>query len=222
MINNTKKKSLLIFIPVVCLVLFCVSFQTVQAFSCTAYSIEIPESYTTDSKSIKDFTTFRGNNITIGIHTELNKSKDNISNYTEQEIADAAAETLSLIDSKVGSGISSTKHELTTFSKYNYPSLHMIYEGITDKTETAYVEEYIITMSRYKYTIVFSCSSSNDLTTAEINNIKDSFNVNDNMIEQKDTIPTSALIAIFSCLSAMVVCTAAAVIIHHSKHSKQK
>lgn len=195
--------------------------ETVQAYSCNAYSIDVPKAYETDAKTLDNFTTFKKGNMTIGIRLENNLSGDNVSTYTETQISEFAASTISALDSKAGSGISNTSHELTTFSSNAYPALHMTFEGGTEAYSKVYIEEYIITMRNYKYTIVFSCNSKSEIQTDEIQSIMDSFNANDNPITVRKKADNLSLIITFAALLFVVFIAAILVIRYFIKHNRK-
>lgn len=217
--NYNKYQLFKYIIAVIILIFLPVSIS--EAYSCSAYSIKVPDSYKADAKSLNNFTTFIKGNMTIGISLEDNLGGDDISNYTEQQISDLSHKTIDSLDSKAGSGITNTSHELTTFSDMHYPCLHMIYEGSTQAYAQVYMDEYIITTENYKYTVVFSCNNKDELNDKEINDIKASFYANDKLIaSKKQPANHSKLIIIFTILSIIVAGAGFCMIRYITRHNK--
>lgn len=187
----------------------CAAFA--KDYSFTEYLLSVPDTYTCDSETLDGYTSFIKDNINIGISVKSNLSGDDVSRYTESRIADTASETLDSLNTKAGEGISVSLHELTTFSANKYAALHIVYEGSIESDDSVYLDEYVITTSNYKYTIVFYADKATDLDNDEITAIKDSFVANDTLITHNESVNTDSALTIL-ILSAAVIAAGVIVI----------
>lgn len=154
-------------------------------YKCEAYSVIVPESLTADANTLEDFTSFYNDKITIGVSVDDNTlAGENITTYTESKINEFANNTLSSLTAQAGEGISTTEHSLTTFSKNEYPALHVTYAGSTSIDPEVYMEQYVITTISYKYTIVLSADSEADLDNDDVRTFTSSFTTTEAPLKQ--------------------------------------
>lgn len=174
-------------------------------FKCESFSVIVPESLTADANTLEDFTSFYNDKITIGISVTDNTLKcENITGFTESKINEFANDTLSSLTAQAGEGISATGHALTTFSKNEYPALHVTYSGSTSIDPQVYMEQYVITTVSYKYTIVLSADSASDLDNDDVRTFTSSFTTTEAPLKQvvaiKDNYLRNVLIICFATL----------------------
>ena len=194
----------------------CASFA--KDYSFTEYLLSVPDTYICDSETINGYTSFIKDNINIGISVKSNLSGDNVSEFTETQIAETESETLNSLTTNAGDGISVSMHEITTFSSNQYAALHIVYEGSIESDDSVYLDEYIITTSSYIYTIVFYADKEADLDNDEITAIKDSFVANDSLITQNENAGTgSTLIVLIISAAAVIAAGVVAILIFTRK-----
>lgn len=194
----------------------CTSFA--KDYSFTEYLLSVPDTYICDSETINGYTSFIKDNINIGISVKSNLSGDNVSEFTETQIAETESETLNSLTTNAGDGISVSMHEITTFSSNQYAALHIVYEGSIESDDSVYLDEYIITTSSYIYTIVFYADKEADLDNDEITAIKDSFVANDSLITQNENAGTgSTLIVLIISAAAVIAAGVVAILIFTRK-----
>jgi len=212
----TKKKfhisTIIITVLLITIYLSNVGTASAKDYSFTEYLLSVPDTYTCDSETLDGYTSFIKDNINIGISVKNNLSGDDVSRYTESRIADTASETLDSLNAKAGEGISVSLHELTTFSANKYATLHIVYEGSIESDDSVYLDEYVITTSNYKYTIVFYADKAADLDNDEITAIKDSFIANDTLITHNEPVNTDSTLTIL-IISAVLVIAAGVIVI---------
>ena len=217
-----RKKSQIINIIITALLITVYLSNVYTAFakdySFTEYLLSVPDTYTCDSETLDGYTSFIKDNINIGISVKNNLSGEDVSRYTESRIADIASETLDSLNTKAGEGISVSLHELTTFSANKYAALHIVYEGSIESDDSVYLDEYVITTSNYKYTIVFYADNATDLNNDEITAIKDSFIANDTLITHNEPVNTAPTLTIL-ILSAVVIAAGIFVIMLFTRKS---
>lgn len=184
-------------------------------FSNDKYSVFVPSSFSVDSESIADYTSFYKDNVTIGISTLNNTKFEDVAKYTETQISDIAKETLDSLKAQNASNIKITKHEIIAFSDNNYPSVHIIYEGNSESGVPVYMEEYIVTTLNYKYTIVLYTDTAESINNDDVIAITSSFTVLDDLITHTEPADTGSVltILIISGIAVFTVLAAALFII---------
>lgn len=215
-----KNKHINYILPAITLIVITIliNCNTALAYECSSYGISVPDDYTIDSESIDNYTSLYGDDVTIGIKVESNMSMDDVSTYTESEINNLVSATISKLDSKAGGNATSTGHSIMSFSASGYPALMITYEG-KDSETTFYMEEYIITMSEHKYTIIFSANDASMIKTEEVDNIKAGFVAYDQPIIHKQPADTSTVFNIFValCVLLVIACTIVIILIVRKK-----
>lgn len=195
---------------------FCMSFilflicginVSAETFSNEQYTVNVPEGFSMDDKTLSDFTTFTYNNITIGISTADNSlTGDNILNYTEDEIKDFANKTLNSLTTQAGEGLSIAGHEIVSFSSNNYPALHVVYKGSTSLDADVYMEQYVITTYSYRFTLVFSADNENELNDDNIKSFMDSFTTTETPLKQTENVRNNFLsILLIVCIIVLII-----------------
>lgn len=177
-----------------------------SAFSNDKYYIYVPDGFVTDSETVENYTSISKDNVTIGISTHNNTENENAAKYTETQIESIANDTLDSLKAQSEADIKVTKHEILAFSKNDYPAVHIVYEGKNESGEPLYMEEYLLTTTNYKYTIVLYAGTAADVDTDEIKAATDSFTVLDDPITQAEPADTgSTLMLLIISGSAVLV-----------------
>ncbi len=226
--NNTKgvwkmKKTILkSLITIFALILFIIPYTTISAYTCETYSIDVPESYEIDSTTLDDFTSFYGDNVTIGIQIKNNFDNDDVSTYTDDKINKIADEAINALATQGGEGITVTEKTRTSFSANNYSSVLIVYEGSSKADYETYMEEYIISTSNYIYTIIFSANTKEELATDEVDLIKQSFTSTDSPIIYKKPISNNKALTILAISATLVIIIFLTVIIYIMRNGKHK
>ncbi|MDE6636279.1 MAG: hypothetical protein K2K09_06710 [Lachnospiraceae bacterium] len=169
------------------------------------YSVYVPDSFTVDSETLQDFTSFYGDNVTIGIRVADNTIGENVTTLTESKISDITTDTLSSLMAQAGEGINVKEHSITTFSDRAYPALYIAFAGSSDLDADVYIEEYIITTVSYKYTIVFSADNKEMLETDDVNQFKNSFTTTEAPLKQVVPADSGQLNVILGICAAGVI-----------------
>lgn len=203
-----KKYSILLII----IIMLLINPDYSLAYDCDAYSVTVPDGFTTDSESISDYVSLYGENVTVGIRTEANLKLDDVSTYTESRINSLISDTLKTLDTQTGNTVHSNEHSITTFSDNNYPALFVAYEGSGDTDSTIYMEEYVITTTNYIYTLVFSADKREYIENADVDTIKAGFTVNDDFIIHSEPADNSQILYIFLIMCGIVLAAAIIVI----------
>lgn len=178
------------------------------------YSVYMADSFTVDSETHQDFTSFYGDGVTIIVRISDNSAGENITTLTENKIKDIASDTLSSLMAQAGNGINVKEHSITTFSDRAYPALYILYTGNTELDAHVYMEEYIITTVSYKYTIVFSADNREMLETDDVKLFKNSFTTTEAPLKQVIPADSGNLNIILGiCAAAVVIFLAVTIII---------
>ena len=206
--KNTNLSTLTYFI---CFIIFIniflcsVSVSAAEKYTCNSFSVNVPTGFRVDDKTIDDYVSFYGENVTIGISIESNLKQENVSVMTESDISDIISDTVSLLSDKAGNGVTDAKHEIISFSNNNYPALYVLYTGSNDIQSEVYIEEYIVTTEEYKYTIVISASNEKDLVIEGIDDFTDSFTAFGHPMSYKDKEPTDRRTLLIIFIVALVI-----------------
>lgn len=175
-------------------------------FSNDKYSIFVPDTFSVDSETVANYTSLYKDNITIGISTHNNTDYEDAAKYTESQIADIANDTLDSLKAQSEAEIKITRHEIVSFSKNIYPSVHIIYEGTMENGDPVYMEEYIVTTVNYKYTIVLYAGTAEDINNDDVTSVMDSFTVLDDLITHTEPADTGSVFTVF-IISGIIVIT---------------
>ena len=171
--------------------------RAAEKYTCNSFSVNVPTGFRVDDKTIDDYVSFYGENITIGISIEANLKQENVAAMTESDISDIISDTVSLLSDKAGNGVTDAEHEIISFSNNNYPALYVLYKGSNDIQSEVYIEEYIVTTEEYKYTIVISASNEKDLVIEGIDDFTDSFTAFGHPISYREPTDRRLLLIIF-------------------------
>ena len=198
------------------------SYVYAETYTTVAYSITVPDSYEYDSETVEDYVSIIKDNMNIGISVSDNMTEDDITTYTETKIQQIKEDTLAKLTTQTGEGIRATNHEITTFSDNKYAALHIVYEGSIENDPDVYMEEYIITMSNYKYIIVFSADTAADMENDDIKSIIGSFTANDTPIIHAEPVDESfALTLVIASLSVVIIAGVIVIVKIFRKPSKR-
>ncbi|MBE5928213.1 MAG: hypothetical protein E7267_02395 [Lachnospiraceae bacterium] len=177
-----------------------------RIYTNVAYAITVPDTFKYDGETVENYASITKDNINIGISVSDNLTEDDVTTYTEAKIQEIKDDTLAKLTTQTGEGIRAIKHEITTFSENEYAALHIVYEGSIENDPDVYMEEYIITMSNYKYIIVFSTDTAADMENDDIKSIIESFGANDTPIIHADPADERfTLIMLIASLSIVIL-----------------
>lgn len=183
------KKTLFIFFAF--LIFF--SFGNVNAYNTSTYSIDIPSSFVKESnKSI-----WQRNNkdeiISLIINVDENKSKLNFEDYSEEDLKkDKYINEIKEKINDIKNGISLKSSDLYFVNINDLKAIKMdITSSYTESNKynsLVYQTQYIVASKNYVYYIVLSSSKKELLLSSEINNMINSFNVNDIKAKKDDSM----------------------------------
>lgn len=234
------KSKVLLFFSII--FIFFIIPYSVNAYSTTQYSIDIPSTYVQVSEN--SFTDEYGRNINVQIvpfsgsgkgspYTEegLNKLTDNLINGLDKYKEDAKKLLIeknekyetNLTDDQIDEYINSfkcisiEKKEITTFSKNEYKCFHIIAHFSMGGIDY-YANQYTLVSGNSIFTLTASSGDINDFNNYEISKAINSFTIKDfEPYTEEETLGEKMFVAFFSSL---IFCGIGALINHNSKKSK--
>ncbi len=193
-----------------------------KVYTNIAYTITVPDTFKYDGETVENYASIIKDNINIGISVSDNLTEDDITDYTDAEIQEIKEDTLAKLTTQAGEGIKAVKHEITTFSDNEYAALHIIYEGSIENDPDVYMEEYIITMSNYKYIIVLSADTAADMEDEDVISMTGSFIANDKPIIRTDPINGSFALTILIASLTLVILSGVVVVVKIFRSSDKR
>ena len=175
------------------------------------YTVTVPDSFKYDGETVENYASIIRDNINIGISVSDNLTEEDVTTFTETEIQKIKDDTLAKLTTQAGEGITATKHEIVSFSENDYAALHIVYEGSIENDPDVYMEEYIITMSNYKYIIVLSADTAEDAENEDVKSIFESFGANDVPIIHAE--PADKRFTLFLLLASLTFVILSAVVV---------
>lgn len=191
------------------------------AYNTKTYEIDIPNNYKESKNqgtweySSKDYFT------TISIIVDNNKNKLNFEDYNEDEIEkNEYIEELKDNFKKLNDGINVSSTYITFTKINNLKAIKMDVESnyTEDKkyNSLVYQTEYVIASEKYVYYIILSSSQKENLTSSEINNMLDSFEIKDDEAT-KDKSMTKYYLSIAIVIASSALALSISIKKKHSK-----